>query len=235
MKIPDNSTKHNSLHNTCESNNTLTKRSINIGYLAYFLCLFATGYYFLPLLIPNSHLSDKHYLELCSRILSSLHIFIATTSAMLYLSNWINTTTLEKGLACSMAYLLADTTTTLLRESTNIFVIHHLLFLILLIFAQTPDLQLIARGLLGEIPIIPLNYCWYLIHIGKQNSTTFTIHAFLTIALYLAFRIYNFSYLLYILIAKKRIASILFFLPLVCMSYYWFYMLIYKAAEQGLL
>ncbi|MEM9737779.1 MAG: TLC domain-containing protein [Bacteroidota bacterium] len=177
-----------------------------------------------------------------SRLVSSLHAVIAFTSALLFLTHTITSKAWDTLMNASRAYVLYDIGLMLLYPATSssiqLDVSHHMILFFIMLFTFR-HARYIAMGLLCEITQIPFYISWYLLKWDMDSTMLFKIFAFLTLLICFIFRVCLFSYIIYRLIRDYvydkeliTIPEILTFVPIACMNYYWFYLLVQKAIDS---
>lgn len=201
--------------------------------ILYFLLPFFECYlYYKPSICYN-----VNTISLYSYFFSTIHSFIMSYNALLYIFNYIDSNLLYGFFPYSICYFLTDIFivcyTENFKKNRYNFIIHHLIACLgyyLCIFEiyenKFNSSNIICQLLISELSIIPLNICWFLIKINKKDSNIFYIMQFITAIFYFIFRILNLSYLLYYFIIKKVILLVFMQFFIVLLNYYWFYKLI---------
>jgi len=82
---------------------------------------------------------------------------------------------------------------------------------------------------MAEINVPIMNYCWYLIHTGRQNTKLFKIAGGLNLLLYFIFRICNFTYMYYKLYSINNTLSLFPMTFITVLNYFWFYKLVKRS------
>lgn len=107
----------------------------------------------------------------------------------------------------------------------NIYIIHHLLFLLSWnLYSYGP--QIYCKLLLSEVSVIPLNLKYF----SKRFNYGYEILlSFTTYFLFFIFRVLNFSYHTKILYVNGWYYLYPIFIPIASLQYYWFYLMTLKA------
>lgn len=112
----------------------------------------------------------------------------------------------------------------------NIYIFHHIFFIMAWLVSYNYDKLLFFRLLLSEITVIPLNIKMY--YKNKNNKKKEFVFSLLTYGLFFQFRIVNFSYHYYIFMTQGYYLLSLLFIPITSLQYYWFYLMTLKAIKM---
>ena len=141
-----------------------------------------------------------------------------------------------------MSYYLADIvyiidTSDKISTHNYYILLHHMIIIYYQIFSyiQNDSIKIyyalfyLSRSFLAEYSVLPLNYCWYLLHTKQENTDKMIKSSILTLILYFFTRVINFTLVIYGIWVDGYFIFSLVGLPLVLLNYYWFYKLICKA------
>ena len=167
-------------------------------------------------------------LELLSYTCSITHSLCISISMglFIYTDNYEYFPLIQK---ISYSYLILDIILLYISDTfskiRNIFVIHHLLFLLSWnLYSYDP--QIYCKLLLSEISVIPLNLKYF----SKRFNYGYEILlSFTTYFLFFIFRVLNFMYHTKILYVNGWYFLCPVFLPIASLQYYWFYLMTVKA------
>jgi len=240
----DNENENNNKNN----NSTINYFTGSVGALlyityTYFYKLCITNRFFSMFIAPINYiepLSKSH--KIISYTYSSIHsIFIAFFSS-LYIFGIIGRYGLTQSFFISMSYYLADIvyiidTSEKISNHNYYILLHHMIIIYYQIFSyiQNDSIKIyyglfyLSRAFIAEYSVLPLNYCWYLLHTKQENTNKMIISSILTLILYFLTRVINLSMVVYDIWINGYFIFSLVGLPLVLLNYYWFYKLTYKA------
>ena len=172
--------------------------------------------------------------EIIKTKLSTLHAVILFIANLAFIYNYLDIKVWRIFLLYSAIYNGLDMIYLYNSEIKikNQLLFHHFI-LIICILPIINDINnseynnLIAKNFLCEITTIPLNMSWILYARNQQHTFKFKLYSFLTILLYIPFRICLNSYLSYSILNFKSNFKVCQFM-LTGLNYYWFYKMIKK-------
>jgi len=221
------------------------------GSISFFLYLISynamkirTPSWFVYRLMPRNYSKGVEKMHLLvSYANSTIHASILSVIVILYLMEIVGHIWLENAFRFSIGYLVADIIY-LLDDTINydmsivtiiMMLLHHFLTInyeniIFIIDDNLVELAryVLARSMLSEIAVIPLNYAWYLINTKQINGLKFKIISSITVITYFLSRVVNFTELFYELYMQELYFYLCIGIPIGILNYYWFYKLIMK-------
>ena len=221
------------------------------GLLSYFTYLLSynamkikSPSWFVYRLMPNNYYKGVEKMHLLvSYGNSTVHASVLSVIVSLYLMGLVGHVWLENAFRYSIGYLVADiiylfddtVNFDMSIVTTMLLLVHHLLTInyeniIFIIDDNLVELAryVLARSMLSEIAVIPLNYAWYLINTKQTNGIKFKIASSITVITYFLSRVVNFTELFYELYMRELYFYLAIGIPIGVLNYYWFYKLIMK-------
>lgn len=221
------------------------------GSLSYFVYLISYNAmkirappWFVERLMPSNYFKGVEKMHLLvSYGNSTIHASVLSVIVSLYLMEIVSNVWLENAFRYSIGYLVVDIIY-IFDENVNhdmsivttmMLLLHHMLTINYenLIFVVDDSLiqlarYVLARSMLAEVAVIPLNYAWYLINTKQSNSFKFKIASSITVITYFLSRVVNFTELYYELYMLEQYFYLGIGIPIGILNYYWFYKLIMK-------
>lgn len=158
-----------------------------------------------------------------SRVISTLHSILAVVGSSLYL--WTgNDDILALLYGNSIGYCLYDMKNVIAEKSTAM-IIHHIVFMVGIIFYGYKYVREVSLFLLTEISTVFLNIAWYLHKTGQRNTRRYKITAISLLTSYFLFRIVLVSFIVYRIYILRCISCVPVVLTLLALNVVWFYKL----------
>lgn len=178
------------------------------------LCVFGINYIY-----------DVDY-EVTCRIASLFHSFISTIGSLLFINNIISYELFREVIYYNLVFIGTDIYLYISNKISNIDIIemmlHHVLFLIA-IYISYSNPYFYALGLMSETSTIFLNTRWFAIN--KYYFKNIKLHTLIFWINFLIFRIWNITYLTYLIYNSSVYKYNIIVLPFLILNYRWFYLL----------
>ncbi len=170
---------------------------------------------------------NKDLINLSGKINSCIHSLVIVPYSLLYLTgNITQQSYYDNALIFSKAYFIYDLFTTYryhkhIQLWKEIF-IHHILMLLMIIYAPVEHHIVIAQGYLGELTNFFLYGGWFLIKINKKKTKLFQINCIILLILFLMCRVVNLAYLIIYYRIYHNIYLFIYSFTLFVMNVRWF-------------
>jgi hypothetical protein len=170
-------------------------------------------------------------IEAKTRIISSIHAIILTTSSLCYLLDYINYVSYINFIPLSSAFGIFDMTIITLnyryfKKGYVSTMIHHSIVVYAPVTFTSEYAKLIAQAYMFETTVPLIDTSWYLYNAKFNNTLGFKLNSIIALIVFFIVRVINSMYITYVIVWRDSNAAIFFSLVFLGLNIYWFKLLI---------